>query len=372
MTAVYLAVLLIERPSIGRHILCGAFVGLAAFFGRNLGLYSALSFVGLILFIWSRVDRHALPGRLAAWSAGIVLGYSPMLLMLILVRGMWDSFLDGLRLLAELGSTNIARSFPWPWQAHSLSEIALGLVFFSVPLFYVIAAAWIARADAAACHRHRILVGATFVGIPCLHYIFSRADVEHLAMNIHPALLALSAVALGAGGRVRSISRPLLAVFVMLSAIVAGGASPYGDWWLAPRSAYRSTLLGRWTVSLPRRQAALINTVTHIATSQIRPDEDLFIAPHVGPGLYALLNRESPVWQIYFTVPWPEWRQQRMIEDLERKNVRWALIGDERIDGREDLCFQNTHRLMFEYIMQKFEVVAVKGLPPEYRLFKRR
>jgi len=79
ISAIYFAVLLIERPSNFRHFIVGVFVGLAAFFGRNHGLYCAVAFSALILFIWLRIDRHKLPIRISLWLLGVVVGIFPCL-----------------------------------------------------------------------------------------------------------------------------------------------------------------------------------------------------------------------------------------------------------------------------------------------------
>src|SRR3990172_12197245 len=116
MANVFLAVRLVERPTLARHFGCGVFVGLAAFFGRNLGLYGLLSFFPLILFLWYRVEREGLLKKLALWSGGVVVGYSPMLFMFLFVPGFFDAFLGhSVISVMERGSTNLPLPVPWPW-----------------------------------------------------------------------------------------------------------------------------------------------------------------------------------------------------------------------------------------------------------------
>src|SRR5207244_3001420 len=132
----------------------------------------------------------------------------------------------------------------------------------------------------------------------------------------------------------------------------------------APAGWYIPTQLGRWTVWMPWYQANFIQGAIRFNASMVRPDEGFLIVPHDGPGLYSILNRDSPVWQIYFITPHPDWWQRRMIDQLERNNVNWVLLEDVRTDGHEELRFRHTHRLMWEYIAREFDVFPVDGRPP--------
>ena len=68
IAAIYFAVLLIEQPSVMRQLAAGIFVGLAAFFGRNHGLYCAVAYVLLTFYLSWTNDRRVLPTRLGALS----------------------------------------------------------------------------------------------------------------------------------------------------------------------------------------------------------------------------------------------------------------------------------------------------------------
>lgn len=112
------------KPSLRRVFLSGCFVGLAAVFGRNHGVYSAIASLAVILLLVVK-DNSAppLPRALAYWSAGIVLGYLPVLLMLLLVPGFANAFWASIRFLWEFRATNLPLPVPWPWQV----ELADGL-----------------------------------------------------------------------------------------------------------------------------------------------------------------------------------------------------------------------------------------------------
>ena len=117
LAAVYVAFHLVKKPSLGQHFLSGVFIGLAAFFGHNHGLYNFLAFSALILFIWLRIDRGQLVKRIGSWLAGILLGYSPMLVMMLTISGFFESFVSSIMFLLRIRRTNIPLPIPWPWRS---------------------------------------------------------------------------------------------------------------------------------------------------------------------------------------------------------------------------------------------------------------
>jgi len=372
LAAVYVAVLLIERPSLARHLLAGAFVGFATFFARNLGLYALVSFGALIVLIWWKLDPRDLTRRGLAWGAGIVLGYAPALVMFAVVPGFWTATVSAARDIVERGTTNLARPIPWPWTEPSLWGVAVGAFFVLVPLCYALLAGWIAAASGDALRRRAVLVAATMTGIPYLQYAFSRADIEHLAMSIHPFLLALVALPFGVSRRWRAPAAALVAAVAGVSLVAVGEVSPFYQRATAPAGYYVPTRLGRWTIWMPWPEANFIRGTIQFNETMVRSDEGFLVIPHLGPGLYALLDRTSPLFQTYFLFPTPEPRQRQMIAELERNRVNWILFEDVRTDGRDELRFESTHRLMWEYIRTHFDVFPVDGLPPKTTLWRRK
>src|SRR5262249_39608304 len=116
MAAVWAAVLLLERPSRGRHLLAGAVVGLAGFFGKNLGGYLLLAF--LLLILWQRFrlavpEEPGLGERLLAWAAGVALGALPLLLLLAFAPGFFRAYIDSILFFVQQGRTNFPLPVPW-------------------------------------------------------------------------------------------------------------------------------------------------------------------------------------------------------------------------------------------------------------------
>ena len=61
-----------------------------------------------------------------------------------------------------------------------------------------------------------------------------------------------------------------------------------------------------------------------------------------------------------------------MIATLKAGNVNWVILGDIALDGREDLRFKNTHRIVWQHFNSEFEPVDASGLPGNYQLLHRR
>ena len=76
------------------------------------------------------------------------------------------------------------------------------------------------------------------------------------------------------------------------------------------------------------------------------------------------------MWDIYFLFPETKERQKQIIEELDKKNVNWVILGDVPLDNRDELRFKNTHALVWQQLMQNFEVVET--LPYNHQLLHRK
>lgn len=125
------------------------------------------------------------------------------------------------------------------------------------------------------------------------------------------------------------------------------------------------------TFWLPRTQVNDLNMFMRSLSRQMRPDENILIAPYA-PGLYCLLNRKSPIWDAYPIHLAPSDEQMRSIRDMEIKNVRWALIDTFSMDKIKERSFPFTHELIWRYILREFEPIDCPGLSKSQILFRRR
>lgn len=376
ITAVYVGLCLLEQPSRKRHFLAGVFVGVAVFFGRNHGLYSFLAGVTLIAFSQMRIQREDTIARLCAWGLGIVVGSLPLLLMAIVMPGFAQAFLDSILWLFNLRTTNLPLPVPWPWAGmhryfpagSQLAYVCMEFGFVALPLFFLFALYLLLRHPLVDRQRQSPLVASTCVGMWYVHYAFSRADLPHLAMSISPFLLGVAALPAFLGARENSW-RSLL-VFGGLVVFTIGPTylgSPFVQF------CYRTSCvpyeLHGETLWLRAGERQLIETIRHIVTERVRPEEGIFIAPH-WPAFYSILQRPSPTWQIYFLFPERMDRQETIISDLQKNNVRWVILGDVALDRRESLRFRHTHSFVWLFLMREFEPVTVEGLPAGYQLLR--
>jgi hypothetical protein len=83
----------------------------------------------------------------------------------------------------------------------------------------------------------------------------------------------------------------------------------------------------------------------------------LLVYPHL-PGLYPALGLRAPIWGLYSVFRDSEAEQARSIQDVENNHVRWALIDNWPVDGRESWEFEKGQPLFWEYLNSHFQVVS--------------
>jgi hypothetical protein len=396
MAAVWVGVRLLERPSRGRHFAAGVLAGLAAFFGKNLGLYCLAAMLCLALAAHLGApaggDRPPAGRRLAAFAAGLLAGLLPLLAMFC-IPGFPAAFVDSCLLFVRLGRTNFPEPFPWPTLAlepgldgwDRAQRLALGLSF-------LLLAGGTAAAVAAGWRRARregrppaLLLAGGVVSAFFLHHAFARTDPFHLAQSVHPLLLA--SFALTAAGRPGSSGRPAgrtLPRSAAGAALIAASIAFSTLFTALPEAPlfHRLAADRRQEMFVPfdlagdalyvREHAAHVLDALRFDFSQdVPPGEPVFLATHFA-GLYPFLGRHSPVWEIYPIWPGEGERDERMLRELQAHRVRWALIGAYARQGGEELTLAQTHPKVWLYLMQEFDRVPSGELPRRFLLLHKR
>jgi hypothetical protein len=381
MAAVYLALRVIELRSRRSWFLAGAGTGLAAFFGKNHGLYWALACLTLLLWLSLRIERGGFGRHLLAWSAGIAVGSLPFLAMALAVPGFLRAEVDSVLFFVAQGTTNNPLPVPWPWRvsyagaglAEDAARFALGTAFLLLPLLYLGAAALAWRTDAANLGRRRLLLAAAAVGVFYMQHAFSRSDPAHLGQAIHPALLGALALPLAVGPAPRRLAAVLVAGLLAFLTLFA--AVPQSDLFrrfAAGRRGVRyvaSDVAGD-RLSLPAGEAERLTRIRAAVAARVGPAEPLLILPDF-PGLYPFLGRGSPVWDIYMTWPAIAGSDQRRIAEIEERKVRWVLLDTYRGDV-VGLSLRSTHSALSAWLDQRFAAVPAPDLPPRFALLLRR
>lgn len=388
LASVFTAVKLVERPSAPRHFAAGVAVGIAALFGRNLGVYSALGFLALIAFLRIKLTRASAqvadassgesaraPGarELGSWALGVIAGYAPMLGMIAFVPGFRASFVDSVLFYVRQNTLNAPLPVPWPWAVElsgvrmwqAASELGIGLCFLFVPIFYAAALVIALRTNVRELRRRALFLSALALGIVYAHHATVRSDVSHLAQCIHPFLLGVIAIPTlyrELGPRVRrSASIAIIAALFVLSFLAIARHQPLGYELAASRTAHPFVPYDARgdTVWINRAKAEHLAALTAAVNARVKPEEKLWISPTLLT-LYPLLGRSSPVWDIY-----PAWRasaedEARMLSEIA--DVKWILWMDQPSDGDDVLQLSNSHPSVWRELQRDFERVPTPEL----------
>ncbi len=188
---------LIARPTVARYFLMGLLVGAVAIFGRNHGVYGCVASVAAMGVLTWQGSGARLLRAFPAFTAGVVLGFLPMLIALLLVPGFYDAFLEDVLSVFQYGGTNLALPVPWPWQPfmteqpwpEAMHGALLGGFFVAVGLFAVLGPAYVILTKLT--RANATFAAAAFLAVPYAHLAFSRADLAHLAQGIFPLLIGL-------------------------------------------------------------------------------------------------------------------------------------------------------------------------------------
>jgi hypothetical protein len=368
--AAWFAVRLVERPSSARHFASGVFVGLAGYFGSNLGLYAGLGSAALIALVaWKERE----PGRLrraGAWAGGVVLGFAPFLAMLAFVPGFAAGFAHSVRLVLEHG-TNVSKPWPWPWRVPDGTPVSLrlrdwseALVFLTPLLSLPLYAFLVLRAQAAELRARAACLAPAVVAPFFLHHVAHNSGAWHFAQCMPPLVLALLGLplALDARPRVRALAWGGTTLVFLAFALAWNPLFEERGERLVAFDA------GGESLRLPAGQARYLTDIRETLEKRVGA-APLFLAPNM-PALYCLLGKRAPGWWIYFYFPMSPAEQTELIRGLDEQHVDWALIADPPPEVEKS--FQKTHPLVWEHFTKDWRRVSSARLPADLALFRRR
>jgi len=354
LIGIWMGLQLLESGPPRQVLAAWIFAGLAFWIGRNHGLY--LTFVFFLLTL-ERVRRRGDGLSLSLWSlGGLTLGLLPFAWIGLEKEGFWQAYAVQALRIFQWGSTNLALPIPWLWSpfqgagggpgGHWFITAAANLL----PLAYGLGLLQFWRHQKNPAPLDKILLVCSLVGAGYLHYFYSRADLEHLAVALSPFWIGFGA---WLAPRAR-LWRAFLMGMILFSFL--GATAPYHLYKIrafSPTPTIKYSM-GTDEIWVYPDQAYFLNAVARLLKYQ-KPGQSLLILPH-WPTLYAVFGIKSPCWEIYPGFPASSQEQEQMIKEMEKNHVRWALIDESWLDGREDLSFPNTHPEVWKYLNDRYRL----------------
>lgn len=351
---------LIEKPSTKRYFIAGFGVGLAAIFGRNHGVYGLIGSLGVIFWLYNRRSTDLSFTGFVYWLTGVTVGFSPLLLMVLFIPDFKEAFWESILFLFEHKTTNLPLPVPWPWAVNyssaSLGDgtrgFLVGLFFICTLIFGFLSILWVALCKLKRKPVPSAFVAAAFLSIPYTHFAFSRADIAHLAQGIFPFLL-------GSFVLLSTRSFPVKWLFsITLLATSFWVMYIYHPGWLClgSKECVNVTISDR-VLQVDIATAQEITLLRELSDSYA-PNGQSIVAVPFWPGAYALLERKSPIWEIYALSPYrSDAFQREEIKRIEKADPGLVIVLDLPLDGRDDLRYQNTHEILNQYFEENYSLL---------------
>jgi hypothetical protein len=349
---------LIQNPTSRSYFFTGLCVGFVAIFGRNHGMYGVVGSVGVML--WLNIKRVGEPGFIkgfSLWAAGVVAGFAPLLFMALLIPGFAVAFWESITFLFEIKTTNLPLPIPWPWRVsidsvpigEAIRGVLVGLFFIAILVFGVLSVIWVIWQKFQNKYVSPVLAAAAFLALPYAHYAYSRADVGHLAHGIYPLLIGCSVLIATQPDKIKwSLTIILCVASLWVMPVFHPGWQCYDSKQCVNVEISASNLL---VDSSTANDVGLLRKLA----DRYAPNGQSFIATPFWPGAYALLERKSPMWEIYAFFRHAKGFEQAEIKRIKAAMPSFALVFDFPLDGRDELRFRNTHPLIYQYILDHFE-----------------
>lgn len=363
-------------PTPRRFFAHGVVVGLAAVLGRNHGVYGVIACSLALLFLLRVVDRRDWFRCAAMFTAGVLLGFSPILIGVCVDRGFASMFWESVHyMLFEYKGTNLPLPIPWPWKVPLVGDVAtwsrslaIGCVYVVLPLSCL----WGVSVVGRGVWRDRKLAHPAFVAcvltaVPYMNVAFSRADLSHLAQAIFPFFLGsiIWLQQVQCRNWMRGFyTAVLVLICIWLALPIHVGYTRYSQ------GAWRQVTVGRDTLWASDKDAASVEDIKQLTDRYLSKGGTLLAAP-VWPSAYALTSVKSPVYEIYPLFPRNDEFQWQEIARLQQAEPALVLIDDIALDSRNDLRYGVTHPLVMDYIERHYHAIPSPANEPQLKVYIR-
>ena len=360
-----------------RWFVLGILIGIAAFFGRNSGTFCLLATVIAFLVLRLRHEGPSLRRAIGALAGGMLIGYSPILLMLAAVPHFASAFFQSL-LLTPTWAWSL--KIPFPWHVHIkglhgldvLQARAVSWLCIAVPLTYATILWHAIRKRVRLDSKEWLAAAASAAGAGFLVHAFYTADFFHIAEGVVPFVIAAGALSAHLwGSRMRQWS---LVVFCGMTFLVIACWLPMEPLVQhlraearAPASEEQISIAGRF-FDVPAEQAEIMQVVA-AAFLDCTPHDGGFLGAPFYPGMYAFLNTRAPLWDTYYLWPRSDQIQQQDIDALQRDHTALVLLNPQfAMNGRESLELVRTNPKLVAYIQAHYQRSEVK-LPDGFEMY---
>lgn len=375
MFALFFAALLLQVPGPSTYLAAGVFLGLSGLMGLNLAVYHGFGLCAAMLVSGLTTQAGIDNGSGFDFALGALFGYSPMLLMFARYPGFLRCYWR--RKVVEVvrrGSSNLPVRIPFLWRTapeHMLGMSPARRGFYAVwysamPLILGAAVIWLFLVDAGTIVPHAPLLAGIFVGVGYMHYAYSRADPPHLARAMPPMLLVCTAMLAPLGFVGLTL---MLVIFLSSCWAVLPNFSPLYKF---AREHHHYTLYAApgGTLRIHNTWAKWLGRIRELVERYSRTDTDTLFLPTKAI-LYPLMNKRVPVYDVFCVYPATEAEQETMLREIRHNEIRFALIDNIDLDGREDRRFARTHPLVWRFLRENFTEVEQTDLPPHWKVFVR-
>jgi hypothetical protein len=360
-----------------RWLILGFVIGFTAFVGRNSGVFCSIAVIIVLVLLKVRGQVPLLTRVLGVVAAGVAIGYSPVLFMILGVHGFASPFWSSI-LMTPRWSWSLPVPFPWHVHLRGLHGLdllqarAVSWLCVAVPVTYAFLLWRAVRSRAELDGAEWLSVAASAAGTGFLVHAFYTSDFFHIAQGVVPFVIA--AGAFSAHLWRTATRRWSMTVFCGLAFLVLATWLPMEPLVqhlktkrYAPESVEQIRIDGR-LFEVDVQQAEVMKTAERWFRQCGPGDGKLMVAPYY-PGLYAFLNTRAPFWDTYYLWPRSDQVQQAHINALQQNRTALILLNPEAaMNGRETLEFVRTYPRLVEYIASQYQRADTK-LPDGFELF---
>jgi hypothetical protein len=367
----YSLIFYLENKILKRVFFLGVVVGLVALFGRNHGLYG---FISSTIVIFVGCFAHGKSKFLLSYMCflcGILLGFSPILIMSINYPGFFEAFLESIVLLLHQGSTNASLNVPWPWKFdfmqgglfNYMSNLFTGSCFLLLLLYSIIGTSGSIYLTIKGRKLSNYLIVSPILSLAYTHFAFSRADIPHLAQSIFPMLIGIMCFIFNIKSKLFKYS--LFLIFITTT-IIMTKYQPYGQCFI--HNGCERMKIGTDYIFVPKNVVVDIKFLSHYIDKYLAEDETMLVSPY-WPGAYAIWGKKSPIWENYSVFPRDEEFQNKEIKRIESSKTKLIIIYNMALDGRDEYRFSNSHKIIFDYILSHYKRINEVPSSPDFYVF---